>query len=79
MYGKTQRLFPVFCHKCAYVLVMYWLCNGDAMALRDSPTCKKMKCNAKTISHNHNFCSTIMTSTGRNLVLPALSIQGEIK
>ena len=79
VYGKTQRLFPVFCHKCAYVLVMYWLCNGDAMALRDSPTCKKMKCNAKTISHNHNFCSTIMTSTGRNLVLPALSIQGEIK
>ena len=58
---------------------MYWLWNGDVMALRDSPTCKKMKCNAKTISHNHNFCSTIMTSTGRNLVLPALSIRGEIK
>ena len=79
VYGKTQQLFSVFRHKCAYVLVIYRLCNSDVMAPRDSPTCKKMKCNEKTISHNHSFCSTIMTSTSRNLVLPALSIRGEIK
>ena len=34
VYGKTQQLFPVFCHKCGYVLVMYWLCTGDVLVMK---------------------------------------------